>query len=289
MLAHFALPGLFTNYELNKNLIELIKTNPEYFYDNHVVTGVYGVFPTSIWNGGRHLTGFCSIDKVKDIISYFNSNGIGCYLTYTNICLENEHLYDTFCNLCMENLCTNSNNGVIINSPLLENYLSKKYPSIKFISSTTKCIIDFEKLKYECQEKYQFVVPDYSFNHDSRLLTMPMREKLELLVNPYCCDNCQERLEHYLALSKSQLSYSNRRTFHDCPYILESFKTIHDRRKSFISIDDIEHVFLPHDISYFKIEGRGTNQINVIESYLYYLVKTAYIDLVREILRKGLR
>lgn len=288
MLAQFNLPGIFSNFVLNKKIIELNRTNPEYFYDNHTVTGVYGVFPTSIWNGGRHLTGFCSIDRVKEIISYFNSNGVSCYLTFTNCCLSDNHLYDTFCNLCMKELCINENNGVVVNSPILEAYLLKKYPNVKLVSSTTKCITDFYLLQLECCKAYQYVVPDYSFNHDPRLLTMHMREKIELLVNSYCCDNCQERFNHYLALSKSQLSYSNKRTFSECPYIHESFKTIHDNRKSFITVSDIDKRFIQHGISHFKIEGRGTNNLNIIESYLYYLVKPKYIDLVRDILREGI-
>jgi len=39
-------------------------------------------------------------------------------------------------------ICENELNEIVINSPILEDYLRDKYPKYKFISSTTKCLTD---------------------------------------------------------------------------------------------------------------------------------------------------
>jgi collagenase-like PrtC family protease len=58
--------------------------------------------------------------------------------TFSNSLLEEKHIYDTYCNLIMEEADT-GNNEVIVNSPILEQYLRENYPNYKYISSTTKC------------------------------------------------------------------------------------------------------------------------------------------------------
>ena len=39
--------------------------------------------------------------------------------------------------------------------------------------------------------------------------------------------------------------------------------------------------------SNFKIEGRNINPVDVIDSYVYYLIKPEYTDMVRNILLKA--
>lgn len=48
-----------------------------------------------------------------------------------------------------------------------------------------------------------------------------------------------------------------------------------------IKVDDLYNKYLNMSFSNFKIEGRNLHSFNVIESYIYYLVKPNYKDLVR--------
>lgn len=53
-------------------------------------------------------------------------------------------------------------NGVIVHSDLLLDYLKKTYPGLYFVSSTTKVLTDFEDFKRELErEDFRFVVPDF--------------------------------------------------------------------------------------------------------------------------------
>ena len=122
--------------QLNLSLLQLHHSHPEYFNEGIEFGGIYGTFPGAIWNGGRLVCGVTSSTNMKETISLFNDANIPLRYTYTNPLLEEKHLYDTYCNLTME-LANNEMNEVIINSPLLEEYLRKNYPNFKYILSTT--------------------------------------------------------------------------------------------------------------------------------------------------------
>ena len=53
---------------------------------------------------------------------------------------------------------------------------------------------------------------------------------------------------------------------------------------AFISIDDIQNVYLPMGFSNFKIEGRGLGSAIVLEFLLYYMTKPEYQLQVREVI-----
>lgn len=82
-MINFCLPGLYDNFELNKKFIELVKGRErQYLNDDVNICAVYGCFPTSIWNGGRKVNGYCSAETVKERIKYFNDLSIACRYTF---------------------------------------------------------------------------------------------------------------------------------------------------------------------------------------------------------------
>ena len=171
-------------------------------------------------------------------------------------------------------------NGVIVNSDVLAAYIREAYPSYSMISSTTKCLKTLAEFEDECKKEFDIVVLDYSLNHSELLLSLPCRAKAEILVNAYCRDDCPERKNHYRTLSKSQLEFETRSSFHKCRYVLEDFYTVKEFRKSFVTVDDVEN-FYKNGVNKFKIEGRTNSIFDVLESYIYYLVRPEYADRIR--------
>ena len=43
-MINYAIPGVYSHFELNVNLIHLIKDHPEFFYDNIGIDAVFGIF-----------------------------------------------------------------------------------------------------------------------------------------------------------------------------------------------------------------------------------------------------
>ena len=279
---NFYLPDFFYKFKLNNEIVDLMQKKPEYFYEGAKIGAIYGSFPHAIWNGGRKCLGFTDFDNIESTINKFNDRGIPLRFTFTNCLIEENHLQDTYCNLIME-LAHNGKNGVIVNSKLLEEYLREKYPNYHYILSTTKCERNIGVINQYCKE-YDMVVSDYRDNRDFDFLgQIKDKSKIELLINAYCSPNCKMRKEHYEYLSSDQLNFrrvSPMDKVFSCPtynrgfYEALEFDTV-------IKNNELYSTYANLGFENFKIEGRSSSTYDVIESYVYYLVKPEYRDIVR--------
>lgn len=280
---YWHLPGFCHFRLLNQVLLNLMKDYPERFRGGCQIGSVYGTFPGAIWNGGRAVFGITCKSDIENILQIYNSRNVPVRFTWTNSLLEEKHVHDTYCNLIMR-LAGNGLNQVLVNAPVLEEYIRREYPSYRIISSTTKRITDAEGVLTELRKDYYLVVLDYDLNHDEETLKAvePYADRVELLVNEVCHPGCPKRLEHYRQQSRLQLEYdaksppfpctnsSKERTFAQCM-----------QRPSFLTNADIER-YAERGFVNFKIAGRGMPVDYVKESYLYFLVKEEHQDFIRE-------
>lgn len=278
-MIEYSLPGLYSCFKLNKAFIHTIENHTNVLRPDVKISSVYGCFPPAIWNGGRKMSGTCSIEQIEEEIDFWNSRNIECRFTFTNSEIGKEHIHDTFCNKLLK-IANNGMNGVIVNSDVLATYIRKVYPRYALISSTTKCLKSLNELENECKKEFDIVVLDYSLNHSDQVLALPNSSKLEILVNAYCRDDCPERKTHYEVLSKSQMDFEERSSFHECRYVLEDFYNVKESRKSFVTVEEVKH-FYKYGINKFKIEGRTNSIFDVLESYIYYLIRPEYADCIR--------
>ena len=296
MNAKFHIPDFFKHADLNLTLIDKIKEHPEYFYDGVEIASCFGCFPPALWNGGRALGGTASYDFIKAVIKAFNDRNVPIRYTFTNPTLEEKDLKDPFCNRIAK-LAENGFNEIIVNVPFLEEYIREKYPQYPLISSTVKQIEDYDALMREFEKGYKLVVLDYNWNNDlEKLEKIPreLRERCEILVCPYCTPHCKRRGEHYVALGEAQrescrqavsaAKFSNsamQKAFEfNCPNTGYNFYQIQDYC-TFVKNDDIYTKYLDMGFCNFKIEGRVLHPANVVESYVYYMVKPEHRDRVR--------
>ncbi len=301
MKARFHLPDFAGHFKFNLVFAELLAQRPQYFREGVEIASFYGVFPPSLWNGGRTQTGICDKFFIKGVLKAFNDRGIPLRFTFTNPMLEKKHLSDEFCNMVMH-LADNGLNEAIVFSPLLEEYIRKNYPKYKLTSSTCKRITDGDQLCEEVGKDYHIVVIDYDLNHDFETLKkIPDKKKCELLVNACCNPGCPTRSEHYQAIGQQQIIYANHvRKYHDMPLNMERVKrenpgilrfddcpcagrTLFEIKelKNHISPDEIWNTYIPMGFEQFKIEGRTTDIFNLTEHYMYYMVKPECRDQAR--------
>lgn len=259
-----------------------MKDYPDKFRDGYRIGSVYGTFPGAIWNGGRTAFGLTCKRDIENILKIYNSRGIPVRFTWTNSLLEEKHLYDTYCNLIMR-LADNGLNQVLVNTPVLEEYIRREYPRYPLISSTTKRITDLESLEAELAKDYYLVVLDYDLNHDEKVLKAisPEADRVEILVNEVCYPGCTKRAEHYRQQSMLQLEFDIHTGF-PCPNQSQprSFAECMER-PAFITNEQIGS-YIDRGFCNFKIAGRGMPQDYVKESYLYFLVKEESRDFIRE-------
>ena len=223
--AQFHLPGLFEFYDFYRVFLPLYRTHREYFYDWCEIASIYGAPEGCLWGGGR--VG-CGNQDPHAVLALTQEYGLSARLTFSNSLLTKAHLADSVCNaLCrLFSEADGPQNGVIVHSDLLLDYLRAAYPQFYFISSTTKVLTDFPQLRQELErEAFRFVVPDFR--------------------NGYRFSRAMEN-------------------------------------PGFLSVRDIQTVYLPLGFSNFKLEGRGLGSAMILEFLLYYLTKPDYQLRVRE-------
>lgn len=285
-MIYFYLPNFYQQpyRKVNLCLIKQINEHPEAFQDNITIGAVYGNFPEVIWNGGRAMkNGDVGIQDAANVINEFNEVNVPIRFTHSN-CLINElHLGDLKANF-LTSLADNGFNEIIVNSSILENYLRETFPNFKYISSTTKCLTEDKEILDESQ-KYDLTVLDYRKNIDKDYLyNLNNPERYEILLNAYCNPNCQRRYEHYVNLSKEQL-YGDTQDI-PCSIRADNF---YDALKfpSVISVEELYNKLIPYGFRHFKIEGRTNHIVDVVNSYVYYMVKPNYQNYVRSLLLKS--
>ena len=286
MKIYYHLPGLFEFYELYNVFLPLFREHREYFYEWCEIGSIYGAPGDILWGGGRVGFGDAQPEKVADLMREYN---ISARLTFSNSLLGEQHLSDGKCN----DLCTlfeksgTCENGVIIYSDLLLDYIMQNYPGFYFVSSTTKVLTDFRQLEEELNRReFRYVVPDFRLNKEFakwNALSETQKGKVEFLCNESCWYDCYDRKRCYENVSRKAIG-------EDCEdHVCVSPDAERGYRFSdamnnpgFIGIEDIQNVYAPAGFSHFKIEGRGLGSAVILEFLLYYMTKPEYRLKVRE-------
>ena len=178
-------------------------------------------------------------------------------------------------------------NGVIIHSDLLLDYLKNKYPEFYFVSSTTKVLTDFEQLKNEInRDDFLYVVPDFRLNKELdklNRLSEKQKDKVEFLCNECCWFGCTDRKKCYETVSRKNLGEKFKEYRCVAPDAESGYKFSKAMTNpGFIGIDDIKNIYMPMGFSNFKIEGRSLGSALILEFLLYYMTKPEYQIHVRE-------
>ena len=285
-MAHYHLPGLFEFYELYRVFLPLFYEHRDYFYEWCDIGSIYGAPENCIWGGGRIEEG---TQNPKDVLALLKEYGISGRLTFSNSLLSGKHLSDSRCNaICrMFEESDGPENGVIVHSELLLDYLRRTYPGLYFVSSTTKVLTEFPELLRELdREEFRYVVPDFRLNKklkERNTLSSAEKDKVEFLCNECCWFGCKDRKACYESVSR--LNLGERGEEHRCsaPDAEEGYvfsKAM--KNPGFLSTEEIREEYLPMGFSNFKIEGRGLGSALILEFLLYYMTKPEHQLEVRE-------
>lgn len=285
-MAHYHLPGLFEFYGLYRVFLPLFYEHRDYFYEWCDIGSVYGAPENCVWGGGRIEEG---TQNPKDVLALLKEYGISGRLTFSNSLLSGKHLSDSRCNaICrMFEESDGPENGVIVHSELLLDYLRRTYPGLYFVSSTTKVLTEFPELLKELnREEFRYVVPDFRLNKKFKewnTLSSAEKDKVEFLCNECCSFGCKDRKACYESVSR--LNLGERGEEHRCsaPDAEEGYvfsKAM--KNPGFLSTEEIREEYLPMGFSNFKIEGRGLGSALILEFLLYYMTKPEHQLEVRE-------
>ena len=286
MKAYYHLPGLFEFESLYRVFLPLFREHREFFYDWCDIGSVYGAPADCLWGGGRVGFGDSEPGDVADLMREY---AVSARLTFSNSLLREEHLSDAKCNrLCaLFEKSGTVQNGVIISSDLLLDYLQRTYPGLYLVSSTTKVLTKFDRFESELKrDEFSYIVPDFRLNKTfDRLNALPekLKRKVEFLCNECCWFACPDRKACYENVSRKNLGEDCAEHVCISPDAHRGYR-FSDAMKNpgFIGIDDILNNYLPNGFEHFKIEGRSLGSAVILEFLLYYMTRPEYQLKVRE-------
>ena len=109
------------------------------------------------------------------------------------------------------------------------------------------------------------------------------KAKVEFLCNECCWFGCKDRKSCYETVSRKNLGENCPEHRCNAPESEKGYRFSKAMTNpSFISVADIQKVYLPMGFSNFKIEGRGLGSAMVLEFLLYYMTRPEYQIHVRE-------
>ena len=299
--AHFFLCGAFESFSFIHSFLKKVKDWPWILKGNVVIDSVFGS-PTCIWNGGRTLDNvYYNKKQLQNIHDTYAELGVKVRFIFTNSLLNEYDLYDRYCNLIMD-IFQDQLPEVVVNSPLLEEYLRNKYPTASFISSTTKRLRSGEAQLKEFKHEYKFICLDYDYNYNFDFLDSIQEEernRVEILINSICPKGCNVRVVHQEFSAKRQLEYDNDDNcdeaypfYKECPLkkrCQELPMSEQGYNKDFLSGTNY---ILPQDLDkyldkgfcHFKIQGRELTTSQMFAEFYPYLIKPEFYPMAISII-----
>lgn len=298
--AHFFLCGAFESFAFLQVFLKTVKECPKMMKDNVVIDSVFGS-PTCVWNGGRALADvYYDRKQLQSIHDTYANLDVKVRFIFTNPFLNEHDLYDRYCNLVMS-IFQDMSPEIVVNSPLLEEYLRNNYPAASFVSSTTKRLRSSEAQLNEFSHDYKYVCLDYDYNYNFEFLdSIPQRERdrVEILINSTCPRGCNARVLHQEFSAKRQLEFNSdddcesERFYGECPKIkriMQASSLLDDTTKNiyigtnYIFPQDLDN-YLDKGYSHFKIQGRELKTSQLFAEFLPYIVRPDFYPMAISIL-----
>lgn len=263
----------FMKFNFYTYIFNFKKDYPAVFFEDRKISTIYGSFPKMKWNGGRkpnikeqELTS-TQIDAVFNLYKYFD---VKLAITATMTNFKPELLKDAYCNKIIEKTIEHEGTVLAADSKL-EEYLRATYPNIKLHRS----IIQTEFAPYSTKG-YEISVLDVNKNNNWEFLkSIPVdeRDKIEILANEFCPEDCPKRFDHYRYVTKCVQN-----DIPLCPFcnLEKGYFSYHTRNKSrnFIPSEKIDDYY-KLGFNKFKLVGRYS-PFATIYSIVEYLVKPEY-------------
>lgn len=283
-MIRYALPDFTVRLPFNLMFAEMMRTTPELFFEDVRAECMYGCFPDCIMNGGRVVSGErAGYDRISETFDAIEKAGLGIRITFTNMMVRPEHFEDEYANTILR-AASGRNARVIVWSDELGEYISGRY-HLGLILSTSRALSGVEELN-AMLGRYDMVVLDYNHNKDDAFLRQvsdPAR--LEVMVNELCKPGCAYRQEHYREDSIRQMEHTESAYLCHGGFEVPGFTARTAESPTILGNNDVRRLNSTYGISHFKLVGRTSSMGNYSESYLYYLVRPEYRNLVMKIIR----
>ncbi|MGF6375089.1 hypothetical protein M2140_000123 [Clostridiales Family XIII bacterium PM5-7] len=282
-MINYYCPDFFMGIKTYLHLCEMKQVVPTVFYDDVNIKAVFGSFPNMTWNGGGTFFGpmLADVNEIRNVFSVYKKLNIKLQLTMTNALLEKEDCYDRYGNTVLRIISEEYSDDfeILVSSPILEEYIREKYPSLKISRSIIAAKDDCDYS--EALKKYENVVMPIRHLENFELLNSFSPEEkrhIELLCNDPCPRDCPRLYTHYPEYAKATLLMETLNPSLNPALNCNNHVPLSEKSlsaNSRVTYDEIKEVYVPMGFSEFKLSGRG-NVVNIITSIVPYFIKPEY-------------
>lgn len=210
-----------------------------------------------------------NMDSACMLFDEYNNRGVGVRLTFSSHIVDDDELNDETCNMLLSYLDNNKNNGVIVSSDKVAEYIKKNYTNLQLIASQVKPSVEVglgnDSADYynNLFDLYDIVVVNPYKVKDARFLEeIKYKDRVEFIANHHCVPNCPKAKQHYdavLKASKKLLSGENAEKeierLNDIMTGCVTLKRKNPLNGTSFSFEEIE-MLANMGYNHFKIEGR---------------------------------
>lgn len=246
-------------------LLDIKKDKPQAFYDGIQKLSFYFMFPYSIWSKSRTDRNFIPFENIESDLNRYEDNGCGIYFEFENVDVKEDAFKDRYTNLVLKTAKGKDTYAVVFNTDLAK-YIKENYPDIKLVQSEIQRNTMIEA-------PYEFNVIDY-ISYKNNKDKLQNKSSYILAVNSFCknlyrCANL---------LSNNKLNYNIDRPIR-CADRVQSFNEM-QKNELFVSVDEINKIN-NEGIENFFVKANSDDRFEILETYLYYLIKPEYRDSLR--------
>lgn len=293
-MINYYCPGFMEAQPIYKDLFELKKYHPECFYDNVNIKKIYGNFPNMIWNGGTvwfgpQYTG----SQIMEYFMWYSEQNITLQLICTNPILEEQDLYDRYCNMVLDIASQFDFIEILVSSPILEEYIRNKYPHIKIdksiIGTTSFLNSEMDNINeyIDLLNRYNVIVLPKKYSKDFDFLNQfphSIRSRIEILATDPCPRDCPYIYKHYQDYGKVQLNLQPSSTANYCYGVTNKnpFRQWNNRDQQY-TYEELTKTLEPMGFSEIKLSGR-TNATHIGLYILPFLIKPEFLADVYDII-----
>lgn len=218
--------GLFDKDMILADMMNIIAKD----FDNPApIQSVYGC-PAYLWNG-EVSTIFCSKSDIENNLTVFERMRLPVFITFTNTEIEQKDLDDVSGNYLLDRISGKRNNGVMVSSDILSDYIRSKYPALKQAASLSKvaAVAKEQRTKHFYEglaDRFDRVLIHPNDNFDLKLLeSLENKNKFEIVVNLNCIYGCGH-LQRCLHNNKDFLEIDEQQKFlkENCIYLFDQTK-----------------------------------------------------------------
>lgn len=172
---------------------------------------VFGSMPCVLTGGRISAKTAKDMDSAHLLFDEYNNRGVGVRLTFSSHVVEDNELEDETCNNLLSYLNNSrSDNGVIVSSDKVAEYIKKNYSNLQLIASQIKPSVEVglgnDNVDYynKLFDLYDIVVVNpYKVKDANFLEEIRHKDRVEFIANHHCVANCPMAKLHYDAVIKA--------------------------------------------------------------------------------------